>query len=80
MSAVMGPKLCGCGTPHTASVHAEIVLGRDVEGGTETTSLDLYLCENHDETDCLGWDRLTADGWEILESTWTDLNRQENVS
>lgn len=38
---------CTCGFPSLASYYVHHVLSRDVDGGTETTEGDIYLCAKH---------------------------------
>lgn len=65
---------CACGIPNRANVHVSVVLGRDVDGGTETTSTDIYVCTDHwtgNARDLLAWDGHEV--WEIVETDVTHL-------
>ena len=63
-----------CGAPNRANTHYGVLIGRNVDGGTETDWVDVYLCSKHDSG--LIEDALTFDGaenWEILGLTRTEL-------
>ena len=62
---------CTCGVPNRANFHAEIIIGRYVSGGTETESVDTYVCDKHDPDDHLRFD--DNDEWEVLAVTKTRL-------
>lgn len=38
---------CTCGIPNRANYYLSVVVGRDIDGGTETDSVDIYLCDEH---------------------------------
>lgn len=46
-----GYQRCGCGIPNRANVYIELIIGRDVPGGTETSSVDSYSCTEHEPAD-----------------------------
>lgn len=39
--------MCACGIPNRANYYLSVIVGRDIEGGTETDSVDIYLCDEH---------------------------------
>lgn len=51
-------------TPQQADWHAEAIIGREIDGGTETNVVDAYFTG-----DKPGWADLftPADGWHIIE-------------
>jgi hypothetical protein len=71
---------CACGIPNKANWHTLVILGRDVDGGTETTYTDIYSCAQHFDADdtraMLRWDG--NESWNILEVTHTELVRHSD--
>lgn len=66
---------CTCGIPNRANYYTEVIIGRDIPGGTETTYVDIYTCDEHtDEDDPRSMFRFDdADAWDVIESTTTHL-------
>jgi hypothetical protein len=73
-------RTCDCGIPNRANYYVNVILGRDIPGGTETTETYIYVCTGHfveagmDERvsavntrKLLNWDG--HEDWDILEST-----------
>jgi hypothetical protein len=59
---------CTCGVPSKANWYVELIIGRIVPGGTETTSTENFYCEDHipgdDQTELYSD---LGDGWTVLE-------------
>lgn len=65
---------CACGIPNRANFHTQVILGKNVEGGTETTYTDIYTCTEHTTTDVrkmLAWDG--HEEWYIIDYFMTKL-------
>lgn len=48
-----------------ANWHINVVIGREVPGGTETEYMDLYVCDQHYATFSPLW--MQPAGWVVLE-------------
>lgn len=67
---------CVCGVPSQANYHVEIIVGRgDSSTGTETDSVDKYMCSLHveewEEGD--GFPRNPLGEWTVVESKTNHL-------
>lgn len=65
-----GYQKCGCGIPNRANVYISLVIGRNISGGTETSTVDAYSCTEHEPTEpeqILHPD-IVADGWYVIEA------------
>ena len=66
---------CGCGIPNKANHYVHLTIGRDIPGGTETSEVDAYSCDEHlpfNLADILHPD-IREDGWTVLESESTQI-------
>lgn len=58
-------------TPRQAAWYAQVVLGRDIDGGTETAEADGYFSVRPERADF----GPLEDGWKILEFTRKEIRR-----
>lgn len=62
---------CGCGKPREAAECVEMVVGRNVPGGTETEEWVTYLCASHvgDQV----YSGPLRGGWKVIEEKRTKI-------
>jgi hypothetical protein len=62
---------CGCGIPNRANYYVGLVVGRDIDGGTETSHVDWYSCNGHVDTEFPATmlnPEIAAQGWYVIEA------------